>query len=140
MDGQAMVLAGERLDEFFDEVAALSSDQVRRLRQVPRARITNHLALELHPDRLEAVSAGRWTRGHDFLAADARRRARTAACHLAPLGRRGVLAKVLENAAMVVVTDTHPETVLSHELRARLVAPWEHATGASPGRGRFVAA
>jgi len=140
MDERAMLLATERLRGFFDEVASLSGDQVQRLRQVPRARTTNHLAFDLHPDRLDAVSAGRWTRGHDLLAAEAHRRARAAARHLTPLGRRGVLAKVLENAALGAITDSHPDTVLSPALRTRLVAPWVEVMGSFPGGRRLVAA
>lgn len=140
MDEQTMILANERLRGFFCEAAGLSTEQVRRLRQVPRARTTTHLAFEVHPDRLDAVSAGRWTRGHDLLAAEAQRSARACAARLAPLGRRGHVATVLENAALVVITDTHVDTTLPPALRARLAAPWIEVTGACPGEGRLVAA
>lgn len=140
MDQQAMILATERLRGFFCEAAGLTDEQVRRLRQIPRGRTTTRLAFEVDPGRLDAVSAGRWTRGHDLLAAEAQRGARACAARLAPLGRRGHLATVLENAALVVMTDTHGEATLSPALRERLAAPWIEVTGTAPGEGRLVAA
>lgn len=140
MDEQMMKLATERLRAFFCQADGLPQEQVRLLRQVPRGRTTTHLAFEVHPDRLHAVSAGRWTRGCDVLAAEAQRSARACAARLAPLGRRGHLATVLENAALVVITDTHADTALSPALRARLAAPWTEVVGVAPGEKRLIAA
>ena len=137
---QRLHAAFERLDQFFLCVAALPQEQMQQLAGLSRSSSMKRLTFDLHPDRLRAVSEGRWTRGHDLLAAEAQRRARAISRHLAPMSKRGALARVLENAALVSITDSHPDTVLPAELRACLLGPWAQVTSASLDGNRLTLA
>lgn len=132
MTGTSSAHVERRLHDFFDGVLQLSPAQVRALCSVDRTSTTSSLAFSLHPDRLDAVSAGRWTRRHDQLAVLAHERARQCAARLAPFGARRRLRAVLEDAALVVLSDSCRQPVLPASLRLRLEAPWRTALGVGP--------
>lgn len=131
MDGTD-VLPRERLAAFFLALRALDAAQVDALQRSP-GRLSRR-ALELDPDFLDAVASGRWTAQHDDLAHEVHENARSAAGDLTGLLHRRALTAVIEDAALVVLSDCDPVPVLCPELRRRLAGPWLYATGCDPSR------
>ena len=69
---------------------------------------------------------------HETLACEVKNTARALADRLAPFGRRRRVARVLEDAALAVLSEADPVGSLPSSLRDRLAAPWTEAVGIGP--------
>ena len=125
-------VAGQRVRQFFAFVSSLPPAQVSALSQLPRGRAVTRLGLGVDPAYLTAVASGAWTQVHESLACEVKNSARAVADRLAPFGRRRRMARVLEDAALAVLSEADPAGSLPSSLRDRLAAPWTEAVGICP--------
>ena len=125
-------VAGQRVRQFFAVVSSLPPAQVSALSQLPRGRAVTRLALEVDPAYLTAVASGAWTQVHESLACEVKNSARAVADRLAPFGRRRRMARVLEDAALAVLSEADPAGSLPSSLQDRLAAPFMEAVGICP--------
>ncbi len=124
--------AMQQVRHFLDRAAGLSTVEATRLSREGK-RVRGRLAKDLDESFLSAVSSGAWGAEHRSAAREIRAESRAQAAKLVPWPRRGAAAAVLEDAALVVLSEADPQHPLSEELCQRLAGPWERATG-SPVR------
>lgn len=117
------------VDEFFVAAGRLGPREVTALRRERRRNGGSRLTT--HQDFLRAVADGTWGSPHSAAARQIRARARAQAAGLAPWPRRASLARVLEDAALAVLSEADPQRPLSDELCGRLREPWQRVIGDS---------
>lgn len=119
--------------EFLDRSRQLRPDELTRLRQEAK-HTRSRVARQLDPALLSAVTTGDWGAPQRVVLREIRAEARARARDLVPWPRRAALARVLEDAALVVLNEADPQHPLPEQLCRQLAEPWERATRQSVRR------